>query len=303
VAARLLIESGKHLEAIDVEDLTAFEAAIGQRETRNGGEYKHYRHALFASRSVLYHLGAPAEPVPKRSTLGRWSWERYLDGVNDSLRRSMASYLERLTATLSHSTVSGTASELAHFGRFLARNFPEITSFAELDRRSHVEPYLSAAASAINHRTGAPIEISTRRSCIQAVGRMFEAMGEWGWQEAPRRRLIFARDGPRLPRPLPRYLPPDKDCRLVEALECSPNRLLADGLLLMRASGIRIGELRDLELDCVHEVPGQGAWLRIGVSEERPNRCRQCLDLHVSHRPAYRPMMAWHSQACRESLG
>ena len=42
---------------------------------------KHYHGALYASRAVIYHLGAPAEPVPKRSTLGRWSWERHLDGV------------------------------------------------------------------------------------------------------------------------------------------------------------------------------------------------------------------------------
>ncbi len=297
VTARLLIESAKPLEAIDAGDLAAFAGAIEEREARNGRDYKHYHHALFASRSVLYHLGAPAEPLPKRSTLGRWSWERYLDGVNDSLRHSMVSYLERLTATLSHSTVSGTASEVAHFGRFLARNFPSLTSFSELDRRRHIEPYLSVVASAVNHRTGEPIEISTRRSRIQAVGRMFEAMTEWGWEEAPRRRLIFARDSPRLPRPLPRYLPPDEDRRLVGALESSPNRLLADALLLMRASGIRIGELRDLELDCVHEVPGQGAWLKVPLGKLLTERMVPLeddtvaiIDQIVAHRSPGRPL-------------
>lgn len=34
-------------------------------------------------------------------------------------------------------------------------------------------------------------------------------------------------------------------------------------LLLSRTTGLRIGELVDLELDCVHEVPGQGAWLKV----------------------------------------
>jgi hypothetical protein len=227
VAARVLIESGRHLEEISAEDLAAFEAAIDEREARNGRDYKHYRHALFASRAVLYHLGAPAEPAPKRSTLGRWSWERHLDGVNDGIRRSMVAYLERLAATLARSTVSGTASELAHFGRFLAANHPEIATFADLGRQAHIEPYLNAVATAVNHRTGEPIDVSTRRSRIQAVGRMLDAMVEWGWEEAPRRRLVFARDSPRLPRPLPRYLPPDEDRRLVEALEASPNRLLA----------------------------------------------------------------------------
>jgi site-specific recombinase XerD len=44
---------------------------------------------------------------------------------------------------------------------------------------------------------------------------------------------------------------------LVQALEASPNRLRADALLLLRATGLRIGELLDLELDCVHEIPGK----------------------------------------------
>lgn len=267
VAARLLIESGKHLSALSAEDMDLFEAAIGEREARNGRDYKHYRHALHGARAVIYHLGAPAEPAPKRSTLGRWSWERHLDGVNDGLRRSMVAYLERIAATLSRTTVSGIGSELAHFGRFLATNHPSLDTFASLDRRLHIEPYLSQVASAVNHRSGEPITASTKRSRIQVVGRMLEAMAEWGWEEAPARRLIFVRDSPRLPHPLPRYLPPDTDRRLAEALETSPNRLRADALLLARATGVRMGELVDLELDCVHEVPGQGAWLKVPLGK------------------------------------
>lgn len=42
-----------------------------------------------------------------------------------------------------------------------------------------------------------------------------------------------------------------------------PSRLAADACLLQRACGLRVGELLDLELDCVHEVAGQGAWLKV----------------------------------------
>jgi hypothetical protein len=42
---------------------------------------------------------------------------------------------------------------------------------------------------------------------------------------------------------------------------------VADALLLQRACGLRIGELLDLELDCVHEVPGQGAWLKVPLGK------------------------------------
>jgi integrase len=297
VPVRMFIETGRRLDQLSDADAEMFEAAITEREERNGRSYKHYRVALFASRAVLYHLGAPMSQVPQRSVPAPWSWRQHLEGVNDALARSIAAYLERMAATLARSTVSGAASELAHFGRFLTTTDPDLVTFADLDRRRHIEPYLSAVAKAVNDRTGEPVAISTRRSRIQAVGRMLEAMAEWGWDEAPDRRLIFDRDSPRLPRPLPRYLPPDEDRRLADALESSPNRLCADALLLARATGVRIGELCDLELDCVHEVPGQGAWLKVPLGKLATERMVplddetvSLIDRIVEHRSPGRPL-------------
>jgi len=267
IAVRMLIETGRPLAELTDGDFAELTQAITERETRLGRALKHYHHALYASRAVVYHLGAPAEPVPKRCTLGRWSWERHLDGVSPQARRPMTAYLERLQATLARSTVQGAASELAHFGRFLARNDPGLSSLSLLDRQRHIEPYLNEVAVAVNHRTAQPITASTAKKRIQAVGGFLDAIAEWGWPEAPARRLVFPRDAPKLPHPLPRYLPPDQERALLAALEASPNRLRADALLLLRATGMRIGELTDLELDCVHEVPGQGAWLKVPLGK------------------------------------
>src|SRR5215469_9711375 len=258
VAIRLLIQTGRALAELTDADFTEFGQAITERETRLGRALKHYHHALYASRAVVYHLGAPAEPVPKRATLGRWSWERHLDGVPPQVLRPMVAYLERLQGTHARSSVQGTASELAHFGRFLARHHPGLPSLAALDRQRHIEPYLNEVAAAVNHRTGQPITASTAKKRIQAVGSFLDAIAEWDWPDAPARRLIFPRDAPKLPHPLPRYLPPDSERALLRALEDSPHRLRADALLLLRATGMRIGELVDLELDCLHEVPGPG---------------------------------------------
>ena len=41
----------------------------------------------------------------------------------------------------------------------------------------------------------------------------------------------------------------------------------ADALLLTRGTGLRLGELRDLELDCVHEIDGHGAWLKVPLGK------------------------------------
>lgn len=70
---------------------------------------------------------------------------------------------------------------------------------------------------------------------------------------------MFRDDIPRLPKVLPRYLPVDADQRLTEQLRQPGNELAACALRLQRPCGLRIGELLDLELDCVYEVPGQGA--------------------------------------------
>ena len=161
---------------------------------------------------------------------------------------------------------------------------------------------------AVNHRTGAPIAASTAKARILTVGSFLDAIAEWGWPEAPARRLIFPRDAPKLPHPLPRYLPPDAERALLAALEASPNRLYADALLLLRATGMRIGELVDLELDCVHETPGSGAWLKIPLGKLLTERMvpideetTGLVDRIATHRSPARPAAAppAHRQAGR----
>jgi site-specific recombinase XerD len=297
IAVRMLIQTGRGLAGLTDDDFDAFGHAITEREERLGCELKHYHGALYAARAVAYHLGAPAEPAPKRSTLGRWSWERHLDGVSDQVRKPMTAYLERLAGTLARSSVQGAASELAHFGRFLAGHDPGLASLALLDRQRHIEPYLNEVASAVNHRTGTPIAASTAKQRIQTAGSFLDAIAEWGWPEAPARRLFFPRDAPKLPHPLPRYLPPDSERALLAALENSPDRLRADALLLLRATGLRIGELTTLVLDCVHEVPGSGAWLKVPLGKLLTERMVpideetvELIDRITEHRSPGRPL-------------
>lgn len=41
---------------------------------------------------------------------------------------------------------------------------------------------------------------------------------------------------------------------------------------MQRACGLRIGELLDLELDCIHEIPGQGSWLKVPLGKLNSER-------------------------------
>lgn len=211
-----------------------------------------------AARGAARSARTPAQGYEQRLS----SW-----GVSDRLRPTFVAYLERLHATHAPSTVSGRATELAYFGRHLAEVDPGLTSVADLDRQRHIESYLTATAQATRQVDGAPISIEERRHRIIAVHCFLNDIGQWGWKAAPDRRLIFPRDTPRRPQPLPRYLPADVDRRLSEALSRSTETLAANALLLCRATGLRIGELVDLELDCVHEVPRQGAWLKVPLGK------------------------------------
>jgi integrase len=297
VLMRMLIQTGHGLAELTEPDLAEFAQAIGERETVHGKPFKHYRTALAATRTVLYHLDAAvAAPVKNTAHLKLPAGHQFI-GVPEPVAASLARYLECAAGTRTASTVAHIAGRLGHFVRFVADLDPALDSLADLDRQRHIEPYLAETAAALNPRTGEPLSASERRSRILTVGRMIDDVIEWGWTDAPARRLIFPRDVPRLPRPLPRYLPADADRRLTAALHASPNRLRADALLLLRATGMRIGELRDLELDCVHEVPGAGAWLKVPLGKLDSERMvpideetLTLLDRIVEHRSSGRPL-------------
>lgn len=92
-------------------------------------------------------------------------------------------------------------------------------------------------------------------------------------------------------RPFPRYLAP------AAALEHSPDRLAVDTLLVQRATGLRIGELVSLELNCVHEIARHGAWLKVPLGKLDSERMAPLVeetvalvDRLVAHRSPGRPL-------------
>lgn len=267
VVGRLLIQSGHTLHQLTNADLEEFLAAIADRQAVEGVGLRHYLRAVRTTRQVLFHLGVLEQPPMNALRLLRQGFTERMRDATPALRPTFVAYLDRLTGTHARSTVTGTASRLNNFAAHLARVDPDLPSLAGLDRRRHIETYLTTTAEAVNFRTGAPLSASERRARVLSVHCLLNDIAEWGWDEAPGRRLVFPSDLPRLPRPLPRYLTPDLDRRLTQALQACPDRLAADALLLQRATGLRIGELVDLELDCVHEIPGQGAWLKVPLGK------------------------------------
>ena len=267
VVGRLLIQTGQPLDQLTEDDLDDLLDACRQRQDAEHTGLRHYVRAVRTTRQVLFHLGVLATPPLNAATLLRQSFPERMRDATEVLRPVFVAYLDRLLATHTRSTVTGTASRLNHFAAHLARVEPGLTTLADLDRRRHIETYLTMTATGRSSRGGGPLSASERRGRVLAIHCMLNDIAEWGWPDAPAQRLVFRSDLPKLPRSLPRYLPPDTDRRLAAALEACPDRLAADALLLQRATGLRIGELVDLELDCVHEIPGEGAWLKVPLGK------------------------------------
>jgi integrase len=262
---RLLIQTGRGLDELTLADLHALAGACRDREATTGQGWRHYRAALVCAHTVLFHLDIISDPpTPQREPD---TFEARLADAHPNLRPAFVAYLERKLGTCRPKTVSSLATRLAHFARFLAEADPDLESLAGLTRQGHIEPYLNSVTKAVSTKTGKAITVADQDRRIRALSNMLTEITEWGWDDAPTRKLVFRIDHPRKPRPLPRYIPVDADRRLTDALEASTYRLTADALLLARAVGLRIGELLDLELDCVHEIPGHGSWLKVPLGK------------------------------------
>src|SRR5690606_36113661 len=101
------------------------------------------------------------------------------------------------------------------------------------------------------------------QSTVLSVRNLLADITEWGWEQAPPRRLVFAVDVPRLDQPLPRALPPDIDVAVMNAVSGRDDSFDRIRLAVLRGAGLRVGELLDLELGTVIDYGPAGTWLKV----------------------------------------
>ena len=83
--------------------------------------------------------------------------------------------------------------------------------------------------------------------------------------------LIRNKDLPKTPEKLPRYLPVEIDRKLQEKLSNS-NSIYHWGLLLMRRTGLRIGELSALRFDCVRQNSSSQNFVKVELGKLNTER-------------------------------
>jgi site-specific recombinase XerD len=135
--------------------------------------------------------------------------------------------------------------------RYLGQQYPDIESLPQLRRDPHILGWLSWLAEQ------QPLKIPARTSHIISLRRLLEELA-WLHELPGLTRLFHPDDIPKPTYRLPRPLSPEQDLLIQQEL-LRRNDLASNVLLLVRHTGIRLGECVDLAFDCLRQ-PAPGQW-------------------------------------------
>jgi len=269
---RLLVQTGCRLNALTEPDCAAFEEAIRTAEATANRTLPHYFTALQDLRQVLYHGGILAQP-PRHRRQSTTPWDEFLADLPDPMRTTMVRYLTRMQALRRPATIRQYANAFRNFGHFLREHPTPVTSIADLTRSEHIEPWMIWNATRPAGRVpGQPAGHQHQKSLIVCFKIFLDALMEWAWDEAPSRPLLYRQDLPTLDETLPRGLSESQDRDLMTTIRNLSDPCQRAGLIILRQTGIRIGELRLLTVNCVENIAGQGAWLHVPLGKLHTER-------------------------------
>jgi integrase len=274
VAAALplaIASCGRPMRALAEADLESLAATIDATPRFTASVRRLQRTRLHGLRQLLYEARILDRPPPARTDDGPAPLAVRLAGVAaPEIRRAMLAYLEARQAVLRPTTVRKLANNLACFGEFLGERHPELASLRDL-QRGHVEAFCTwLPTRSWRGRRAAPsrrVGVSSAAATVITLRNFLDDIAAWGWAERPSRRLVFSSDIPRPPKPLPRALAPDVDSALMAAVGRLADPFARVGLTVLRGAGLRIGELLDLEVNCVVDYGASGSWLRVPLGK------------------------------------
>jgi integrase len=139
-----------------------------------------------------------------------------------------------------------------NFLNYLGAAHPEVTSLDQLRREPHLLGWMS--------RLRCQVPPLATASYINQLIALRPLVTELAWTEQLPQlaRLIRREDIPRFPQRLARPLTPEQD-QLLQQEFANRNDLESNIFLLIRYTGMRIGECADLSFDCLHST-GPGQW-------------------------------------------
>jgi site-specific recombinase XerD len=169
----------------------------------------------------------------------------------DSLEPLFPAQIRTLALTLRPNTVAIYAWATRRFLSYLRAAFPDVHPLGDLRRDPHL---LGWFRSLCDQRP--PLSNKSRADLLRGIRRLLQDLADNGHSIPPG--LIRLQDFPPQPRYLPRPLSSPDD-QLLQQEWRRTGDLPAYAFLLIRATGIRIGECIDLALDCLRPL-GPDQW-------------------------------------------
>jgi len=163
-----------------------------------------------------------------------------------SLERIFDAHLCILATTLRPATMKHYRCCARRFLTYLHAAFPQVRKLGQLRRDPHLLGWLRVLAA-----QDPPLGNAVRGLYLIKLRRLFHDLADNGHALPPD--FIRREDFPPTDHYLPKPLSPEDDLRLDQELRHTDD-LVSNALLLIRATGVRIGEGIDLPLDCLRQV-------------------------------------------------
>ena len=265
----ICLTAGTSLDGLTDEDFAVFARDLAAAPSAGPQTWTHNSSRAFSLHQACYELRICQQP-PRQARPGKASLQQRAQQITQpGIRKAALRYLTTVASTLRPGTVDARADSLITFTGYLAARHPEVRSLTQLTRE-HVEGFL-----AYNHGRPWRGRVARDQPVGQALSKrtvidlrcFLDDMTLWGWADRPPARMLFPAGIPRLDRPLPRALAPDADRDLMAAIGRLDDPFARIGLTLLRGTGLRLGELLDLELDCIWDSASHGSWLKVPLGK------------------------------------
>ena len=179
---------------------------------------------------------------------------------NVILPKKVEEFIRLMQAQLKSATVMHCKSDLRAFYFFLKNKKLSLKHLS----RTHIEQYMIELKKL-------KLCEGTRSSRLINLRTYLRWLHENGSFKINPDHLIRNKDLPKIPEKLPRYLPTEIDHKLQEKLSNS-NSIYHWGLLLMRKTGLRIGELSALRFDCVRQNSSSQYFIKVELGKLNTQR-------------------------------
>jgi site-specific recombinase XerD len=176
---------------------------------------------------------------------------RSMSEATPNLEQLLQQQIRNLALTRRSSTMRGYRVTAHCFLTYLRASAPQLQHAVELRRDPHLLGWFRSLAE-----RQPPLSPKSRWSHLLLLRRLLEEIEAAGHPVADQ--LIRREDFPPLPVYLPRALSVDEDGRLQEELRRTGG-WEASALLLLRLTGMRIGECMDLPANCLRQI-GPDTW-------------------------------------------